>query len=177
MQGDSKVRLTHVSTLEEADPEALVFVANPKYLPQLREHACGRGYPFRAVRQGDRRFQRSSRAIRTRPTHASRRCCTRFRRRSLAFIPAPWSRGVHGSTREFLSGLVVWSRRGVARRQCRARPATVSLCVTRASQPIHASLRALRCARTCPSASAASCIPAPSSVRMGSATRPTMVHG
>ena len=41
VQGDPRVRLTHVSTLEEADPEAIVFVANPKYLRLLASTHAG----------------------------------------------------------------------------------------------------------------------------------------
>src|SRR5512139_578654 len=41
VQGNSEVRLTHVSILEEADSEAIVFVANPKYLPQLASTHAG----------------------------------------------------------------------------------------------------------------------------------------
>jgi UDP-3-O-[3-hydroxymyristoyl] glucosamine N-acyltransferase len=40
VQGDGAVRVTHVATLEDADPEAISFIANPKFLPLLaRTHA------------------------------------------------------------------------------------------------------------------------------------------
>jgi UDP-3-O-[3-hydroxymyristoyl] glucosamine N-acyltransferase len=41
VQGDSTVRLTHVATLEDADAEAITFVANPKYLPSLENTRAG----------------------------------------------------------------------------------------------------------------------------------------
>lgn len=41
VQGDATIRLTHVSTLEDADPQALAFIANPKYLPLLASTHAG----------------------------------------------------------------------------------------------------------------------------------------
>ncbi len=41
VKGDSTVRLTHVSTLEDADSEAITFIANPKYLPLLASTQAG----------------------------------------------------------------------------------------------------------------------------------------
>lgn len=41
VRGDSSVRLTHVSTLEDADSEAIAFIANPKYLPLLASTHAG----------------------------------------------------------------------------------------------------------------------------------------
>lgn len=41
VQGDATVRLTHVSTLQDADSEAITFVANAKYLPLLQSTHAG----------------------------------------------------------------------------------------------------------------------------------------
>jgi UDP-3-O-[3-hydroxymyristoyl] glucosamine N-acyltransferase len=41
VRGDANVRLTHVSSLEDADPQAIAFVANPKYLPLLASTHAG----------------------------------------------------------------------------------------------------------------------------------------
>jgi UDP-3-O-[3-hydroxymyristoyl] glucosamine N-acyltransferase len=41
VQGDVTARLTHVSTLQDADAEAIVFIANPKYLPLLATTRAG----------------------------------------------------------------------------------------------------------------------------------------
>jgi len=41
VKGDSSVRLTHVSTLQNADSEAIAFIANAKYLPLLESTHAG----------------------------------------------------------------------------------------------------------------------------------------
>jgi UDP-3-O-[3-hydroxymyristoyl] glucosamine N-acyltransferase len=41
VQGDANVRVTHVSTLQDADEQAITFVANPKYLPDLADTHAG----------------------------------------------------------------------------------------------------------------------------------------
>ena len=41
VQGDADVRVTHVSTLQDADDKAVVFIANPKYLPGLASTHAG----------------------------------------------------------------------------------------------------------------------------------------
>ncbi len=41
VQGDADIRLTHVSTLEDADDQAITFVANARYLPILARTQAG----------------------------------------------------------------------------------------------------------------------------------------
>jgi UDP-3-O-[3-hydroxymyristoyl] glucosamine N-acyltransferase len=41
VQGDLGVRVTHVATLQDANAQALAFVANPKYLPLLAQTRAG----------------------------------------------------------------------------------------------------------------------------------------
>jgi len=41
VQGDADIRLTHVSTLEDADAQAITFVANARYLPMLASTQAG----------------------------------------------------------------------------------------------------------------------------------------
>ena len=41
VQGNASTRLTHVSTLEEADAQAITFIANAKYLPLLESTHAG----------------------------------------------------------------------------------------------------------------------------------------
>jgi UDP-3-O-[3-hydroxymyristoyl] glucosamine N-acyltransferase len=41
VHGDAAVRLTHVATLQDADRQAIAFVANPKYLPLLASTRAG----------------------------------------------------------------------------------------------------------------------------------------
>src|SRR6185369_15430900 len=41
VQGDASARLTHVSTLEDADAQAITFISNAKYLPLLASTRAG----------------------------------------------------------------------------------------------------------------------------------------
>jgi len=41
VKGDADVRLTHVASLQDADEEAIGFIANPKYLPLLESTRAG----------------------------------------------------------------------------------------------------------------------------------------
>ena len=41
LRGDSKVRISHLATLSGAGPHDISFLANPAYIPQLRESAAG----------------------------------------------------------------------------------------------------------------------------------------
>ncbi len=41
VQGDPATRLTHVAALQDADPQAIAFVANPRYLPLLASTRAG----------------------------------------------------------------------------------------------------------------------------------------
>ena len=41
LQGDPDVRVTHVATLERADPQSLTFLANPRYRRYLRQTQAG----------------------------------------------------------------------------------------------------------------------------------------
>ena len=77
LDGDGATIVRRVGTLEHAAPDAIAFLANPKYRAQLATTRAAAVIVAPARRGRDVAAEARARAIRTRPTRRSRRSCIR----------------------------------------------------------------------------------------------------